>query len=86
MTAPLRVELLTRRNCGLCDKAQAALDAIGRDLPLHVTAVDVDGDGILLREFDWRVPVVRVDGRVLCEGVVTEALLRQALQDLGTPA
>lgn len=77
--APLRVELLTRRDCGLCEKAQAALDAVARDLPLHVEPVDVDGDPALLREFDWRVPVVRVAGRVVCEGLVTVEALRAGL-------
>ena len=86
MTTPLRVELLTRRDCGLCAKAQAALDAVALALPLAVTAVDVDADPALLREFDWRVPVVCLDGKVLCEGVVTEADLRAALQKAGVPA
>ena len=77
--APLQVELLTRDNCGLCDKAAVALSVVGREVPLEVRAVDVDADPALLREFDWRVPVVRVAGRVLCEGLVTEAALRAAL-------
>jgi hypothetical protein len=86
MTAPLRVELLTRRNCGLCDKARAALEAVARDLPLETTPVDIDADPALLREFDWRVPVVRIEGRVLCEGLITEADLRAALgRPVGSP-
>ena len=81
MSTPLlRVELLTRQPCGLCDKARAALDAVARDLPLEVEPRDVDADPALLREFDWRVPVVRVAGRVVCEGVVTEDGLRAALR------
>jgi hypothetical protein len=79
MTAPLRIELLTRRDCGLCDRASAALDAVARELPLQVFARDIDADAALLREFDWRVPVLRLEGRVLCEGLVTEAGLRAAL-------
>ena len=79
MATPLPVELLTRRDCGLCEKARAALEAVGRDLPLRVTLRDVDEDEALLREFHLRVPVVRLDGAVLAEGVVTEAALRAAL-------
>ena len=81
MTAPIRVELLTRRDCGLCDKAEAVLGVLGREVPLEVVAVDVDAaGGALLREFDWRVPVVRLPGgRVLAEGLVLEADLRAAL-------
>jgi hypothetical protein len=79
MTPPLRVELLTRRDCGLCRKAEAALEAVARDLLLEIRSRDVDADAALLREFDWRVPVVRLDGRILAEGVVTESALRAAL-------
>jgi hypothetical protein len=78
----LVVELLTRVNCGLCDRAQAALDAVARERPLTVVARDVDADEALLREFHLRVPVVRLDGRVLCEGVVTEADVRAALRQV----
>lgn len=83
MAPPLDVELLTREPCGLCEKAQRALDAVARDVPLRVTALDVDADEALLREFHLRVPVVRLDGAVLCEGVVTEAGLRAALAAAG---
>jgi glutaredoxin len=80
MTGTIALELLTRRDCGLCDKALRALEAVGRDLPLSLTLRDVDADEALLREFHIRVPVVRLaDGAVLCEGVVTEAALRAAL-------
>jgi glutaredoxin len=83
MNAALSVELLTREGCGLCAKALSALEAVAREGGLSVTAVDIDHDPALLREFDWRVPVVRVAGRVVCEGLITEADLRAAL---GRPA
>lgn len=86
MTAPLNVELLTRRDCGLCEKARAALEAVARNMPLAVHPVDVDLDPALLRAFDWRVPVVRVEGRIVAEGLVTEAGLRAALaRPVGAP-
>jgi glutaredoxin len=86
MTAPLGVELLTRENCGLCEKALRALEAVARDVPLSLTLRDVDADEALLREFHIRVPVVRLaGGEVLCEGVVTEAALRAALGEAAVP-
>ena len=79
MPAPLRVEFLTRQGCGLCAKALSLLDRLAPEYHVEVATLDIDGDPALLREFDWRVPVVRVDGRVLCEGLITEADLRAAL-------
>lgn len=79
MTEALCLELLTRQHCGLCEKARLALEAVGRSVPLQVESVDIDEDDALLREFHVRVPVIRRQGRVVCEGVITEGGLRAAL-------
>lgn len=67
------VELVTRRGCHLCDQALEAL----RDLGVEPRLRDVDADAELFRLYDFRVPVVLVDGRVVGEGRVDgEAVLR----------
>jgi glutaredoxin len=77
---PLVVELLTRQDCSLCRKARAALDEVAGERPLEIEERDIDADEALLREFHIRVPVVRLDGAVLCEGVVTADDVRAALR------
>jgi glutaredoxin len=77
---PLVVELLTRRDCGLCRKARAALDEVARERSMEIEERDIDADEALLREFHIRVPVVRLQGAVLCEGVVTADYVRAALR------
>lgn len=64
----MRLELITRARCGLCDELQAALAAelARRGLDLAVARVDVDSDPELVRRFGWHVPVLRADGEVLC--------------------
>ncbi len=67
------VELVTRRGCHLCDQALEALRGLGVEPRLR----DVDADAELFRLYDFRVPVVLVDGRVVGEGRVDgEAVLR----------
>jgi len=83
MVPILRVELLTRSGCSLCDKARVLLGVIGEDLPLDVVAVDIDEDAELRRRYDQRIPVIRVAGEEVCEGVFTLPVLRAAL---GVPA
>jgi len=51
---------------------------------LHQLAVtfelrDVDADPELLRLYDFRVPVILVDGRMAAEGRITPAGLKRAL-------
>ena len=76
----LEVELVTRRDCHLCDTALAMLRNAAEDLPMRVVLRDVDADADLLRRYDWRVPVVLAAGREVAEGVITPLALREALR------
>ena len=67
--------LITRQGCHLCDEALSALRALGVEPELH----DIDADEELYALYDWRVPVVLVDGRVVAEGRIDLEALRKAL-------
>ena len=71
----MEVVLITRQGCHLCDDALGALRAVGVDPELR----DVDADEGLFGLYDWRVPVVMVDGRVVAEGRIDQEALRKAL-------
>ena len=71
----MRVELVGRRGCHLCDEALDQLRQIG----VEPERRDVDEDESLFRLYDFRVPVVLVDGIVVAEGRVTRESLRRAL-------
>jgi len=70
------LELVTRADCHLCEAAEAAL----RDLGLEPVRRDVDADPALSALYDFRVPVVLLDGRVVAEGQVDPERLRRALR------
>jgi predicted thioredoxin/glutaredoxin len=63
----VRVVLVTRAGCHLCDEALGLLRELGVDPEL----ADVDADDRLFSLYDWRVPVVLVDGAVVAEGKIT---------------
>jgi predicted thioredoxin/glutaredoxin len=69
------ITLITRKNCHLCDEALGALRALEVEPELR----DVDADDELYGLYDWRVPVVLLDGRVVAEGRIDEVALRKAL-------
>jgi len=71
----MAVELVTRRGCHLCDEALRALRALG----VEPSRLDVDADPELFRLYDFRVPVVLLDGRVVGEGRLDAGALRRAL-------
>jgi glutaredoxin len=71
----VEIVLVTRQGCHLCDEALAALRSLGVEPELR----DVDADDLLHDQYDFRVPVVLMDGRVVGEGKVRQEQLRQAL-------
>lgn len=72
----LVLALVTRQGCHLCDQALALL----RDLGHEPQLIDVDADDRLHDLYDWRVPVLLVDGRVLAEGRISREDLLHAFE------
>lgn len=72
----MKVVLVTRRDCHLCDVALSLL----RDLGVQPELADVDADPRLFELYDWRVPVIMLDDRIIAEGSVNRDQLRQALK------
>jgi glutaredoxin len=62
----VRIELVTRQGCHLCLEAEELLRRSG----VEVALLDVDADPELYRLYDFRVPVLLLDGRVVAEGVI----------------
>jgi glutaredoxin len=70
----MTVVLVTRHGCHLCEDALSLL----QDLGVQPELADVDSDDELHRLYDFRVPVVLLDGAVIAEGKVTSDQLRAA--------
>jgi len=71
----VRIVLVTRQDCHLCEDALRLLE----DLDVHLELADVDADAELHRLYDFRVPVVLVDGAVVAEGRIAREQLVAAL-------
>ena len=64
---------MTRQGCHLCQDAEDLLRRSGVEAALR----DVDADPELYRLYDFRVPVLLADGRVVAEGVIDARALAQ---------
>ena len=80
------ITLLSRPGCHLCDEAlrelQAWLDrhrTPGDELTVEV--VDIESDPELHRRYLERIPVIRVDGRDVCEFAFDSGAFQSALRD-----
>jgi hypothetical protein len=62
-----RLTVVQRRDCELCEEMLAALAALGARLPLPpLEVIDVDADPLLQRRHGLDVPVLLLDGSVVC--------------------
>jgi glutaredoxin len=75
----MRVTVLTRENCHLCDEAEAAVSRICGELGVPWSTEDVDADPELRAEYGDMVPVIMVDGKQHGYYKVEEERLRRAL-------
>jgi thiol-disulfide isomerase/thioredoxin len=66
LSAPV-LTLLYREDCGLCEEMLSELHELGQRLPLPpVQSVDVDSDPELARRHGLHIPVLLLDGTVVC--------------------
>ena len=71
--------LYTKAGCHLCEDALATLLRLQAEAPFEIQERDIAADPQLMRAYFDRIPVVSLDGVELCDGVVDEELLREAL-------
>jgi predicted thioredoxin/glutaredoxin len=79
-----RLTVVHRRDCQLCDEMLEELAALGRSLPLPpLEVLDVDSDPQLQRRHGLEVPVLLLDGTVVCRHRLDRQELTRLLR--GTP-
>jgi predicted thioredoxin/glutaredoxin len=76
-----RLTVVHREGCDLCDEMLAELQSLGRSRPLPpIDVVDVDSDPDLTRRYGLNVPVLLLDGTVVCRHRLDEAELGRLLR------
>ena len=78
--------LVHRRDCELCEEMLAELTALARRVPLpSLEVVDVDSDPQLKRRHGLEVPVLLLDGLVVCRHRLDRQELARLLAARGEP-
>ncbi|HEV8656977.1 MAG TPA: glutaredoxin family protein [Candidatus Limnocylindria bacterium] len=79
----IRVRLMERPECGLCDEALGALRRLSRGTRLDIERVDVTRDPSLLERYVVRVPVLVVGDAELDVAGIDEAAIGRWLDEVG---
>jgi hypothetical protein len=73
--------VIHRHDCDLCDEMVSELQSLSRRIPLPpIQIVDVDGDPDLVRRYGLNVPVLLLDGTVVCRHRLDTQELRRLLR------
>lgn len=81
-----RLTLMHRHGCELCEEMLADLAALGRTVHLPpLDVVDVDQDPELARRYGLNVPVLLLDGTVVCRHRLDVAELTRLLRTVPEP-
>jgi predicted thioredoxin/glutaredoxin len=76
-----RLTVIHRHDCELCDEMLSDLRVLGRTIALPaIEVVDVDSDPILQRRHGLDVPVLLLDGTVVCRHRLDADELRRLLR------
>ena len=83
MTLPRGLVVLSREGCGLCEDMLRGLAELefNQGLPA-VTVIDVDSDAELARQYGLKVPVLLLDGSVICHYTLNS---KELLRIVGQP-
>jgi hypothetical protein len=79
----IRVRLMERPDCGLCEEALAGLRRLSRAKRLDIERVDVTRDRTLLDRYVVRVPVLVVGDAELDVAGIDEAAVDRWLDEVG---
>jgi len=79
---PIQIEILTKKDCGLCGDAKEIVERVLPDFPATLTMTDIESDADLFASYKERIPVVRLNGKESFVFKVHEITLRKKLEEL----
>jgi glutaredoxin len=80
MGMPIRVTILSRENCHLCDVVYRIATHLQSELHIETSKVPIENDQFLMKRYGTRVPVILLDEVEHFAGNVTEGELRRAIK------
>ena len=78
----IQIEILTKKDCCLCDDAKEIIEKVLPDFSASLTTTDIESDPILFETYKERIPVVRLNGEESFVYKVHEVTLRKKLEKL----
>lgn len=85
MPNPIRVEVLSRPGCHLCDEARAVIERVSDRYQLELRVINIETEPELEAAYGWEIPVVFIEGNKAFKYRVDEKELERKLKRLWNP-
>lgn len=79
---PLTLEILTKKDCCLCDEAKIIIDRVLKDYAARLIITDIESDDDLFERYKERIPVLKINGEEHFVFKVHEITLRKKLDKI----
>ena len=77
---PIKLQLYTKSDCPLCDKAKAALEQVAGKSPIEIEEIDITTNLGLFAKYKDLIPVLEMDGTRLFVHRINVGVLRRKLR------
>ena len=78
----IQIEILTKKDCGLCVDAKEIVERVLPDFPATLKMIDIESNSDLFKKYKAKIPVVRINGKENFVYKVNEITLRKKLEKL----
>ncbi len=75
------VEIYSKPDCHLCEIAKQRLESLRREWHFELREINITKDAKMMEEFGTRIPLIWVEGKLVCKYRVEERKLRQKLEE-----
>ncbi len=79
MRNPIVIEIMTKKECCLCDAVKETVQRTIADYPARLQLTDIESDPALFERYKEKIPVVLINGEESFVYKVRESVLRKKL-------
>jgi hypothetical protein len=82
MPIEIVIEILTKKDCCLCDEIKEIVNKVLPDYPARLIITDIESDPILYKKFKERIPILKINDIESFVYKAYETSLRRKLDQL----
>ena len=82
MSSEIVIEILTKKDCCLCDEIKEIVNKVLPDYPARLIITDIESDPILYEKFKERIPILKINNIESFVYKAHETSLRRKLDQL----